>query len=92
MWQAEYFQVLLDAPGIRPTAICLIRTGDELDWLSVSQIHKILLSKSVHQSTVSGRARTGQESTGKYYLLCSVTSNAQEMVPSSTKWTLSVKV
>ncbi len=43
LWQAEHLQVLLKAPGIRPTAMCLIRDGD-LDWLSFPQFHSVLLS------------------------------------------------
>ena len=39
--QAEHLQVLLDAPGIRPMALCLFRQGD-VDWLSLYEMHKVL--------------------------------------------------
>ena len=33
--------MLLDAPGIRPTALCLFRQGD-VDWLCLYEMHKVL--------------------------------------------------
>ena len=55
LWQAEHLQVLLEAPGIRPTAICLIRHGD-VDWLSFKQLHRTLL-RNMGFTTLQSRLR-----------------------------------
>ncbi len=40
--QAEHLQVLLSAPSVRPTAMCLFRERDA-DWLCLIQICKVLM-------------------------------------------------
>ncbi len=50
--------MLLDAPGMRPTAVCLFRHGD-VDWLSSYQMQKVL-SIYISRAFVSKGVTTGK--------------------------------
>ena len=56
--QAEQLEVLLSAPGIKPSPICLFRQGD-VDWLSHYQLHK-LLGSNLSMTAIAYRARRGK--------------------------------
>ena len=51
--------MLLDAPGIMPTPICLFRQGD-VDWLSMRQVDK-LLTDEMFRTDDTHRATAGEE-------------------------------